>query len=241
MTTVVPMRVVVLISGGGTNLQALLDAAAGGLPIEPGAVVSSDPSAYGLERARRQGVPAISLVPREFARRADYDAALADLIDRYQPGLIALAGFMRILGADFVARYRGRMLNIHPSLLPDWRGLHTHRRVLEAGAREHGASVHFVTEELDGGPVVLQARVAVLPDDDEERLARRVLAEEHRIYPRVIEWFATGRLRLAEGGHAELDGRTLYSPLRYDAGDPVSEAAIWSPGGRETRCLVVSS
>jgi phosphoribosylglycinamide formyltransferase-1 len=156
---------------------------------------------------------------REFPDREAFDAALASCIDRHSPRLVALAGFMRVLGAPFVGRYLGRMLNIHPALLPKYRGLHTHRRALEAGDREHGASVHFVTRELDGGPVVLQARVPVRDGDDEAALAARVLAEEHVIYPECIGWFAAGRLRMHDGA-AFLDGRRLDAPVVREAGAP---------------------
>ena len=143
--------------------------------------------------------------------RESYDDALAERIDAYRPGLVVLAGFMRILSPGFVQHYQGRMLNIHPSLLPEFCGLHTHQRALEAGATEHGASVHFVTEELDGGPLIIQARVPVLPGDDPDTLAARVLRQEHRIYPRAVEWFAQGRLRL-DGGQVLLDGQPLERP-----------------------------
>jgi phosphoribosylglycinamide formyltransferase 1 len=206
------LRVVALISGGGSNLQALIDAQADGLPIQIVAVVSNDASAYGLERARRHGIPADILNHRDYPDRDAYDADLQALIDCYQPGLILLAGFMRILTPAFVNHYQGRMLNIHPSLLPKFRGLHTHQRVLDEGEAEHGASVHFVTAELDGGPVVIQARVPVLPQDDASALAARVLEEEHRIYPTAVSWFAEGRLRLGEDGRPWLDGAPLTRP-----------------------------
>ena len=218
MTDPTPLLpVVVLISGGGSNLQALIDAAGGRyLPIRIRAVISNDPRAFGLERARRAGIDALALDHRAFPSREAFDTALADLIDGYQPGLVVLAGFMRILTSAFVARYRGRMFNIHPSLLPKVRGLHTHQRALDAGEREHGATVHFVTDQLDGGPLVLQARVPVEPGDDAERLAGRVLAQEHRIYPQVVRWFAQGRLRLDEEGRPSLDGEVLTEPLRLE-------------------------
>lgn len=215
--TAAPLPVVVLISGGGSNLQALIDAERrGDLPIVIRAVISNVAGAYGLERARRAEIDAVGLDHRAFPSREAFDAALADLIDGYSPGLVVLAGFMRILTRDFVARYRGRMFNIHPSLLPKLRGLHTHQRALDAGEREHGATVHFVTDELDGGPRVLQARVPVAPGDDAETLAARVLAQEHRIYPQVVRWFAQGRLHLDAAGRPVLDGRVLEEPLRLD-------------------------
>lgn len=207
------LPVVVLISGTGSNLRAIVEqAASGALPIDLRAVVSDRADAPGLAWAAAAGLATVVVSPREFAGRAAFDRGLAAVVDRYQPGLVVLAGFMRILGADFVDRYAGRLLNIHPSLLPKYRGLHTHRRVLEARERIHGASVHFVTRELDGGPVVLQARVPVRDDDDEASLAARVLVEEHRIYPQCIGWFASGRLRLGDGV-AVLDGRPLHTPL----------------------------
>lgn len=207
------LPVVVLISGQGSNLQALIDAAhRGSLPIEIRAVISNRARAYGLERARRAGISASSIVPADFSDSEDYERALADAIDRHSPGLVVLAGFMRILGAAFVRHYRGRMFNIHPSLLPKYRGLHTHRRALEAGDTMHGASVHFVTEELDGGPVVVQAEIAVRPDDDEQSLARRIQEIEHVIYPQAIRLFANGRLRMHDG-NAELDEQVLAQPL----------------------------
>ncbi len=205
------LSVVVLISGSGSNLQALIDATANGLPARIAAVISNRSDAYGLERARRAGIPTQVLSHKGYADRESYDAALAERIDAYQPGLVVLAGFMRILSPGFVQRYQGRMLNIHPSLLPEFRGLHTHQRALEAEVREHGASVHFVTEELDGGPVIIQVRVPVLRGDDPETLAARVLRQEHRIYPLAVDWFAQGRLRL-DRGRVLLDGRPLERP-----------------------------
>jgi len=211
------MPVVVLISGSGSNLQALIDRAQADLPIHIRAVVSNEPDAFGLERARRVGLETRVLNHRDYASREAYDAALGALIDGFEPSLIVLAGFMRILTPAFVARFRGRMLNIHPSLLPELRGLHTHRRALEAGAAVHGASVHFVTAALDSGPVVLQARVPVKPGDDPQRLAARVLSREHRIYPQAVRWFAQGRLGLDAAGRPRLDGRVLTHPLQIDA------------------------
>lgn len=212
------LPVVALISGRGSNLRVIAGKACSGrLPIEIRAVVSDREDAPGIAWARDAGLHCEILSPRQHASRAEYDEALGNLVAGHDPGLVVLAGFMRILGPQFVDRYAGRMLNIHPSLLPKYRGLHTHRRALEAGDREHGASVHFVTRELDGGPVVLQARVAVRDGDDEASLAARVLEQEHRIYPRTIEWFAAGRLALHEG-RPWLDGQLLASPLVVDAG-----------------------
>jgi phosphoribosylglycinamide formyltransferase-1 len=207
-----PLPLVVLISGRGSNLRAIVESIqAGRLHAVVRAVLSDRADAAGLEYARGHDLPTEHVSPRGCTDRAAYDAALAQHIDGYTPGLIVLAGFMRILGAGFTSRYEGRMLNIHPSLLPKYRGLHTHRRVLEAGDTEHGASVHFVTAELDGGPVVLQGRLRVNSGDDEALLAERVLAIEHRILPRAIDWFASGRL-VYQSGSALLDGTPLRTP-----------------------------
>lgn len=206
------LPLVALISGGGTNLQAIIDRAQDNLPVEIRAVISNRADAYGLERARKAGIETRVLDHRDFPNRERYDVALMRMIDEYEPALVVLAGFMRILTPDFVQHYRGRMFNIHPSLLPNYRGLHTHSRVLEAGDTEHGATVHFVTEELDGGPPIIQARVRVMPDDDPATLAARVLEKEHVIYPTAIRWFAEGRLRLADR-HAVLDERPLARPV----------------------------
>jgi phosphoribosylglycinamide formyltransferase 1 len=213
------LPIVVLVSGSGSNLRAIAERArAGTLPVEIRAVVSDRPDAPGLAWAARSGLPVAALAPAAFPDRPSYDRALAGLLERHAPALVVLAGFMRILGAEFVDRFAGRMLNIHPSLLPKYRGLDTHRRVLEAGDAVHGASVHFVTAELDGGPVVLQARVPVRAGDDVATLAARVLAEEHRIYPECIGWYATGRLHCRDG-RAVLDGRALDRPLVREASD----------------------
>jgi phosphoribosylglycinamide formyltransferase-1 len=213
------LPIVVLVSGSGSNLRAIAERArAGTLPVEIRAVVSDRPDAPGLAWAARSGLPVSALAPTAFPDRPSYDRALAGLLERHAPALVVLAGFMRILGTEFVDRFAGRMLNIHPSLLPKYRGLDTHRRVLEAGDPVHGASVHFVTAELDGGPVVLQARVPVRAGDDVATLAARVLAEEHRIYPECIGWYATGRLQCHDG-RAVLDGRVLDRPLVREASD----------------------
>ena len=213
------LPVVVLISGQGSNLRAIAEqAAAGELPIDIRAVVSDRPEAAGLAWARTHGLHTAALRPADFADRAAFDRALAQLVDSFEPGLVVLAGYMRILGGEFVDRFAGRMLNIHPSLLPRHRGLHTHRRVLEARERQHGASVHFVTRELDGGPVVLQAAVEVRPGDDETSLAARVLAQEHRIYPRCIGWFAAGRLSCRDGA-VWFEGRRLDAPMQMEVHD----------------------
>jgi phosphoribosylglycinamide formyltransferase-1 len=216
------LPIVVLISGSGSNLRAIAEGARNGtLPVEIRAVISDRAEAAGLAWAADAGLPAIVISPRDFTDRTAFDRALADRIDGYAPRLVVLAGFMRILGRGFVERFAGRMLNIHPSLLPRHRGLHTHRRALEAGDSVHGASVHFVTPELDGGPVVLQARVPVRAGDDEVTLAARVLAQEHRIYPQCIGWYAAGRLHFRDGA-AVLDGRVLESPLIVEASDEVA-------------------
>lgn len=207
------LRVVVLASGRGSNLQAIIDAAAEGrMPVSIEAVISDRADSFALERARRAAIAAQILDPQAFADRPTYDAALAELIDSHAPGLVVLAGFMRILGPALVERYAGRMLNIHPSLLPAYTGFDTHRRVIEAGEAETGASVHFVTEALDAGPPVIQARVRVRPEDDAHKLAARVLGREHQIYPLAIGWFAEGRLEMRDG-RAWLDGKPLAGPV----------------------------
>jgi phosphoribosylglycinamide formyltransferase 1 len=199
-------RLAVLISGSGTNLQAVLDAiAAGQLSAEVAVVLSNQTTATGLQRAVQAGVATVTLDHRQYPSRTDFDQAMIAELDRFAPDTLVLAGFMRILTPDFVRHYQGRLINIHPSLLPLHKGLHTHRRALEAGDREHGCSVHFVTEELDGGPVIAQARVPVLANDSEESLSKRVQAREHQLYPRVLEWRAQGRLQLGSEG-VLLDG-----------------------------------
>ena len=204
-----PCDVVVLLSGTGSNLQALIDSTAtGDSPVRISAVISNRADAYGLQRARDAGIDTAVLDHKAFDGREAFDAALIELIDGYSPQLVVLAGFMRILSAGFVRHYQGRLLNIHPSLLPKYKGLHTHQRALEAGDREHGCSVHFVTEELDGGPLVVQAVIPVELDDTPESLAQRVHRQEHQIYPLAVRWFAEGRLRLGETG-ALMDGQPL--------------------------------
>ncbi|BES84008.1 phosphoribosylglycinamide formyltransferase [Pectobacterium araliae] len=192
-------NIVVLISGHGSNLQALIDASKNGrLKGKIVAVFSNNAEAYGLERAQNADIPTCVLNPEDFADRAAFDAALANEIEQYEPALVILAGYMRILSPEFVAQFAGKMLNIHPSLLPKYPGLHTHRKALENGDREHGTSVHFVTDELDGGPLILQAKVPVFSDDTEESLSERVKTHEHTIYPMVINWFLNGRLVMRE-------------------------------------------
>jgi phosphoribosylglycinamide formyltransferase-1 len=207
-------RIVILISGRGSNMEALLRA---GLPGTIVAVISNVPDAAGLDKARARGVATAVVNHRAYPDRAAFDSALAAEIDRHSPDLVALAGFMRVLTDDFVKRYTGRLLNIHPSLLPAFPGLHTHRRALEAGVRIHGCTVHFVTSDLDHGPAVIQAAVPVLDGDSEESLAARVLAEEHVIYPQAVKWFCEGRLRLSADGRVLIDnapaaGSALVSP-----------------------------
>ncbi len=200
-------RVLVLISGNGSNLQALIDKREeGGYQIC--GVISNKADAFGLQRARNAGIPTRVIDHREFASREAFDLRLMEEIDQFAPSLVVLAGFMRILSEGFVRHYAGRILNIHPSLLPAYRGTHTHERVLEAGETEHGVSVHFVTEELDGGPVVLQAVVPVAADDTRDSLAARVFVQEHRVYPKAVGWFAAGRLQMTDG-KAVLDGIPL--------------------------------
>jgi phosphoribosylglycinamide formyltransferase-1 len=214
MTT--PLRIVVLVSGEGTNLQAIIDAArTGALPVEISAVISNRPDARGLDRARQAGIPTRLIDHTAYPDRAAFDGALRTIIDQYHPALVVLAGFMRILGEDFVDHYRGRLINIHPSLLPAFPGLGTHRRALAAGVREHGASVHFVTNEVDGGPIIARIRVPVQPGDDIHRLAARVLQREHALYVTAIRWIAQGRLKLVDGVVCR-DGRVLSTPIDFD-------------------------
>jgi phosphoribosylglycinamide formyltransferase-1 len=190
------MNIVVLISGRGSNMAALLDADVGGTIA---GVISNRVEARGLALAEGRGIPTGVVSHRDFATREAFDAALAGAIDRFEPGLVVLAGFMRVLTPAFVARYAGRLINIHPSLLPAFPGLDTHRRALEAGVKVHGCTVHFVTEALDHGPIIAQAAVAVEEDDDAGSLAARVLEAEHRILPRAVRWFCAGRLVVAQG------------------------------------------
>lgn len=201
-------NVVVLISGSGSNLQALIDSTGPDNPVRICAVISNRADAFGLKRAEAAGIAVQALDHRLYTDRESFDLALIECIDSFDADLVVLAGFMRILSPAFVRHYQGRLLNIHPSLLPKFKGMHTHQRVLEAGEKEHGCSVHFVSEELDGGPVVLQAPIAVLPSDTPENLAQRVHTQEHLIYPLAVRWFAEGRLRLGQTG-AELDGQPL--------------------------------
>ena len=202
-------NIVILISGRGSNMEALIAARdAGTLPVNIAAVISNRPDAAGLETAEKAGITAHYINHKAFAEREVFDAALAECIDGFAPDLVVLAGFMRILGDGFVRHYAGRLMNIHPSLLPAFPGLHTHRRALDEGVRIHGCSVHFVTPTLDHGPIIIQAAVPVLDSDDEATLAARVLRQEHRIYPQAVRWFVAGRLRL-EGGRVRLAGEAL--------------------------------
>ncbi|MCQ9374227.1 phosphoribosylglycinamide formyltransferase [Methyloversatilis sp. XJ19-13] len=206
--------VVILISGRGSNMRSIVDA---GLPADIRAVISNRPDAAGLAYARDRGIATEVVDHTAYADRAAFDAALAACIDRHAPALVVLAGFMRILTPGFVEHYRGRMINIHPSLLPAFTGLHTHRRAIEAGCRVAGVTVHFVTGELDGGPIIAQAAVPVLAGDTETTLAARVLVQEHLLYPQVVRWFVDGRLALRDGravlrGDAAPDSAALCVP-----------------------------
>ncbi|ELM3617178.1 phosphoribosylglycinamide formyltransferase [Aeromonas sobria] len=208
------MRIIVLISGNGSNLQAILDhCASGKIAGEVVGVISNKADAYGLVRAKDAGVATAILTQQQFASREEYDTALLALMADYQPDLVVLAGFMRILSPQLVHHFAGRMLNIHPSLLPKYQGLHTHQRAIDAGDSEHGTSVHFVTEELDGGPVILQARVPIFEGDAADEVAARVQAQEHNIYPLVVRWFCEGRLQMVDGA-VQLDGAQL-GPAGY--------------------------
>jgi len=206
-------RIVVLISGSGTNLQAIIDASE--VADYPGSivgVVSNKSDAYGLTRAENANIATVALSHKEFDSRESYDQALISKIDQFSPDIIVLAGFMRILSPAFVKHYQGKLLNIHPSLLPKYQGLNTHQRAIDAGDKEHGVSVHFVTEELDGGPVILQAKVPVFDGDSSDDLAARVHEQEHRIYPLVVKWLCQQRLSMsieAQNEHAILDGSIL--------------------------------
>lgn len=206
-------RIVILISGRGSNMEAMLKAL---LPAEIVAVISNEPTAKGLATAQAQHIATAVVPHRAFADRSAFDAALAAEIDRHRPDLIVLAGFMRVLTEGFVARYSNRMINIHPSLLPSFPGLHTHQRALEAGVRLHGCTVHFVTPGLDSGPIIIQAAVPVLAGDTEDTLSARVLEQEHRIYPKAVRWLCEGRVTLGANGVVTINntsaGGALVSP-----------------------------
>jgi phosphoribosylglycinamide formyltransferase 1 len=199
-------RIAILVSGRGSNMQAILDAR---LPVEIAAVVSNNPGAKALDLARARGLPTAAVNHRDYPDRAAFDGALAENLAGFRPDLVVLAGFMRILTEPFLARFGGRILNIHPSLLPAFPGTDTHRRALDAGVRLHGCTVHFVTPALDHGPIVIQAAVPVLPDDDEQKLAARVLEQEHRIYPLAVRWFAEGKLTI-DGGRVRVDEQCVF-------------------------------
>jgi len=208
------LPIVVLISGHGSNLQSIIEAIQKDLPAEIRVVISDRDNAYGLTRAKQAGITTEIVKADKNMSREDYDQKLQDRIDHYQPGLIVLAGFMRILSDNFVIHYSGKMINIHPSLLPKFRGLNTHQRAIDAKENWHGASVHFVTPELDGGPAILQARVPVKPNDTAESLANRVLQQEHQIYPLAIRWFAESRLQFRDN-NVYLDKQLLVNPVQF--------------------------
>lgn len=209
--TATPCKLVILISGSGSNLQAFIDKCQSGeLHATISAVFSNRPDAYGLQRASAAGLVTEMVDHSGFSSREQFDAELMRRIDDYEPDLVILAGFMRILTPAFVAHFHGRLLNIHPSLLPKYPGLNTHQRAIEAGDTEAGATVHFVTEELDGGPAIIQARVPVHANDSAQTLAKRILSKEHIIYPLAVKWYAEKRLRLVNG-RCELDGQVLES------------------------------
>jgi phosphoribosylglycinamide formyltransferase-1 len=202
-------RIVILISGRGSNMEAIVEhCAAESWPAQVVAVISNRPDAGGLAFARARGIAAAVVDHKAFGTREAFDTALADAIDAQRPDLVVLAGFMRVLGAAFVRRYEARLLNIHPSLLPAFPGLHTHQRALDAGCKLVGATVHFVTAELDHGPIVMQSVVPVLDGDDADALAARVLATEHVIYPRAVRWFVEGALRIERGVVRQRDGES---------------------------------
>ena len=206
-------KTVILISGSGTNLQAFIDAAASGdVNLDLCLVFSNRPGAFGLQRARAAGIPTACIEHGDFDDRESFDRAVAARIDEVEPDLLVLAGFMRILSPWFVQHYSGRILNIHPALLPAYPGLDTHQRVLDAGEKWHGSTVHFVTEELDGGPRILQGRIAVDPNESADELCSRVQAVEHQIYPEAANWFGQGRLAF-RADTAWLDGKQLEEPV----------------------------
>lgn len=220
MNTPAPaLQVVVLLSGSGTTLQAIIDEIqAGNINVTISAVISDQPDATGLTRAENAGIETCALSPGDYPDRQGFDRALAACIDRYKPQYIVLAGYMRILGESFVERFAGKILNIHPSLLPRFRGLNTYARVLKAGDAEHGTSVHFVTAELDGGPLIMQARVKVLDGDDEHSLSARVKERERKMYPAVLDMIAAGRIQMKDG-KAWLDKQPLEQPLEFDSSE----------------------
>jgi phosphoribosylglycinamide formyltransferase-1 len=209
-----PKRLVILVSGGGSNLQSLIDGCAGDkINAAVSAVISNNPNAGGLERAAKAGIPNLAIDHRAFNSRETFDQALSELIDSFSPDLVILAGFMRILTAEFVDHYLGRMMNIHPSLLPAYPGLNTHQRAIEAGDKKAGATVHFVTPELDGGPPIIQAQVNIDATDNKDTLATKVLTYEHKIYPEAVRWFCNNRL-VMQNNQVRLDN------------SPISESGI---------------
>jgi phosphoribosylglycinamide formyltransferase-1 len=206
------LPVVILLSGRGSNMQVLAEHARDHrLPIDIRAVISDKPHAGGISIANDFGIPTEVLAPRDYTNRDAFDFALAQRVQSYNPALVILAGYMRILNTAFVRQFKGRLINIHPSLLPKYPGLHTHRRALESGDKIHGATVHFVTEDLDAGPLLIQGQVPIWPGDDETTLSARVQQIEHTIYPQAVDWFAKGRVAMRDG-QAWLDGKPLNKP-----------------------------
>lgn len=207
-------NIVILISGRGSNMEAIINALyRESWPAQVAAVISNTPKAKGLETAQKAGIQTQVVSQKDFPTRQSYDEVLRETIDQYKPDLVVLAGFMRILTEAFVRHYEGKMINIHPSLLPSFKGLHTHQRAIDEGVRIHGATVHFVSPELDAGPIIAQAVVPVLPDDTEDVLAQRVLEQEHRLYPGVVRWFVEGKVRL-ENKRVMLD-KDINTPQNY--------------------------
>jgi phosphoribosylglycinamide formyltransferase-1 len=216
-----PKRLVILVSGGGSNLQSLIDGCAGDkINATVSAVISNNPNAGGLERAAKAGIPNLAIDHRAFNSRETFDQALSELIDSFSPDLVILAGFMRILTAEFVDHYLGRMMNIHPSLLPAYPGLNTHQRAIEAGDKKAGATVHFVTPELDGGPPIIQAQANIDATDNKETLAAKVLTYEHKIYPEAVNWFCNNRL-VMQDNQVRLDKKPVpESGIIYNLIEP---------------------
>ena len=206
-------RMAILISGSGTNLQAFIDAVQDrDLGLDLSIVFSNDPNAFGLERAEKANIATACIQHADYTDRALFDQAVIAELDRFEPDLLVLAGFMRILSAEFVAHYRGRILNIHPALLPLYRGLNTHQRALDAGDKWHGSTVHFVTEKLDSGPRILQGRLAVVPGESAQKLALRVQAVEHKIYPQAAAWVGSGKVQYRDG-RSWIDGEQAAEPV----------------------------
>ncbi|BAF61379.1 phosphoribosylglycinamide formyltransferase [Candidatus Vesicomyidisocius calyptogenae] len=201
------MNGVVLISGNGSNLQSIIDHSIA-IDLKIRAVISNHTNAYGLKLSEHENIPTHTLSHKNFSSREKFDQALSNIINQYNPEIIILAGFMRILSAEFTHQYSGKILNTHPSLLPKFKGLNTHQRVIEAKEKQHGVSIHFVTRQLDGGPIIAQTSINIIDTDTKETLAKRVLLEEHKLFPKVIHWFTQGRLKL-KGNQAILDGKIL--------------------------------